>query len=71
MVYGKMFTICEKFSKRATTWHALQKEEYGWMCTMDEKRWYLYKWGGRKRTNPYGMCTIRIVFNVKCLKQHD
>jgi len=40
------------------------------MCTMDEKRWSLYKWGGKKRNNPYGIYTTRIVFNVKCLKQH-
>jgi len=43
----------------------LAKKRYRWMCTMDEKRCSLYKWGSRKRNNPYGICTARIVFNVK------
>jgi len=38
------------------------------MCTMNEKRWSLYKWGVRKKNNAYEICTTRIVFNVKCLK---
>jgi len=47
-VYGKMLTIREKFRGRASTWLGLPKQENGWMCTMDEKRWSLYKWGSRK-----------------------
>jgi len=42
----------------------LAKKGYGWMCTMDEKRWSFYYWGGRKRNNPYQICIARIVLNV-------
>jgi len=47
MIYDKMLTICEIFREKAATWHALEKIGNGWMCTMDEKRWSLYKWDGR------------------------
>jgi len=43
-----MLIICAKFRGRATTWHTLLKKKNGWMYTMDEKKWSLYKWGGRK-----------------------
>jgi len=36
-----------------------------------KKRWSLYNWGGRKRKNPYGIYTTRIVFNVKCMEQYN
>jgi len=48
-----------------------KKKGNGWMCTMDEKKWSLYKWVGKKRNNPYGIYNAKIVFNVKYLKQHQ
>jgi len=69
-VYGKMLTKCENLGKGQPRGMFCQKKRTRWMCTMDEKRWSLYKWVGRKKNNPYRMCKVRMVFNVKCVKQH-
>jgi len=65
----KRLTKCKKFRRKLAMWHALQKRGNGWMCIMDEKKKSLYKWNGRKQNNPYEISKVRIVFNVKCLKQ--
>ncbi len=55
-VCGKTLIKSENSRRGVATWHVLQKKRNGWMCIMDEKRWFLYKWGGRKGDNLYRKC---------------
>jgi len=68
--YNEMLTICKKKLEEGQP-HGMPLPIKGneWMCTIDEKRWSLYRLSGRKWNNRYRICKVRNLFNVKCLKQ--